>query len=70
MDAPVWSNDLLYLKEMIYTIIITVGMIWVCFYFTRKADRRRAARVAHGLPPTKGLAATKQSPAKPTRPRT
>lgn len=69
MDAPVWSNDLLYLREMIYTIIVTVGMIWICFYFSRKSDRRRAARVAKGLPPTRSLSATKHGPTKPTRPR-
>ncbi len=53
MDAPVWSNDLLYLREMILTIAITVGMTWLCFYISRKADRKRAARIAQGLPPTK-----------------
>jgi hypothetical protein len=50
MDAPVWSNDLLYLKEMVLTMVITAGLTWLCFYYSRKADRRRAARVAHGLP--------------------
>jgi hypothetical protein len=48
MDAPVWSNDLLYLGEMILTLAVTTAIIVVCFYFSRREDRRRAARLAHG----------------------
>lgn len=53
MDAPVWSNDLLYLRLMIVTIVITVALTAFCFYLSSRADRRRATRIAQGLPPTK-----------------
>jgi hypothetical protein len=56
VDAPVWSNDLLYLREMILTIAVTAALTWYCFYISRKADRKRAARIAQGLPPTKRTA--------------
>ncbi len=47
MDAPIWSNDLLYLRELIIIMTITVVMIGVCFYFSKRADGRRALRAAH-----------------------
>jgi hypothetical protein len=59
MDAPVWSNDLLYLREMIVIMIITVALTWGCFYLSKRADRRRAERVAHGLPAAKRPYATR-----------
>jgi hypothetical protein len=63
MDAPVWSNDLLYLKEMILTSVVTAAIIYGCFYLSRRADRRRTDRVAHGLPATKSPTAS----ARPTK---
>lgn len=44
MDAPVWSNDILYFWEFVATIMITLLMVGVCFYISRNADHRRAAR--------------------------
>lgn len=46
MDAPVWSNDLVYLKETVIIMIVTVLMIAVCFYFTQRAERKRSYRLA------------------------
>lgn len=46
MDAPIWSNDLLYLGQMIITISITVALTAGCFYLSKRADRRRALRLA------------------------
>ncbi len=62
MDAPVWTNDLLYLKEMILTMVVTTGVTLLCFYYSRKADRKRAARLAHGLPPVKRPQQTMKKP--------
>jgi hypothetical protein len=62
MDSPVWSNDILYLKEMILTIVVTVAIIVVCFYLSRRADHRRADRLAHGLPATKRPTTTTRPP--------
>ena len=61
MDAPVWTNDLLYLKEMIATIIVTVALTLGCFYLSRRADRKRADRLAHGLPAAKRAYPTRPS---------
>ncbi len=47
MDAPIWSNDLLYLKEMIAIFIITAVITVYCFRVSRKSDRQRALRMAH-----------------------
>ena len=65
MDSPVWSNDILYLKEMVATITVTVGITLWCFYLSRRADRRRADRLAHGLPAAKRTYATR--PPKPAQ---
>ncbi len=46
MDAPVWSNDLLYLKETIVIMLITVAITWWAFYVSKRSDRRRAMRLA------------------------
>ena len=46
MDAPVWSNDLLYLKEMIVIMLITIAVTWWAFYVSKRSDRRRALRLA------------------------
>ena len=62
MDAPVWSNDLLYLKLMILTIAITVVVTAFCMYISSRADKRRAARIAHGLPPHPLSSNTPQPP--------
>lgn len=47
MDAPVWTNDLVYLDQMVITILITIAIIGFCFYISKRADRRRDLRVAH-----------------------
>ena len=47
MDAPIWSNDLLYVRELIIIMTITAIMIGVCFYFSKRDDRKRAVRAAH-----------------------
>ncbi|MBA3826164.1 MAG: hypothetical protein H0X24_19975 [Ktedonobacterales bacterium] len=59
MDSPVWSNDILYLKEMIATISVTIAITIGCFYLSRRADRKRADRLAHGLPAAKRPYATR-----------
>ncbi len=61
MDSPVWSNDILYLKEMVATITVTVAITLGCFYLSRRADRKRADRLAHGLPAAKRPYATRAS---------
>jgi hypothetical protein len=47
MDAPIWSNDLLYVRELIIIMTITAIMIGVCFYFSKRDDRKRSLRAAH-----------------------
>ena len=46
MDSPIWSNDLLYVKELIIIIIISVAMIVICTYVSKRDDRKRALRTA------------------------
>jgi hypothetical protein len=46
MDSPVWSNDLLYVKELIIILIISVAMIAVCFRVSKRDDRRHMTRAA------------------------
>lgn len=46
MDAPVWTNDLVYLDQMVITMVITVALIVFCFYISKRADRRRNLRMA------------------------
>jgi hypothetical protein len=48
MDAPVWSNDILYLREAIVILIITILIIAITFSISRKEDHRRAGRLAAG----------------------
>jgi hypothetical protein len=59
MDSPVWSNDIQYLKEMILTIAVTIAITLWCFYLSKRADRKRADRLAHGLPAAKRQYATR-----------
>jgi hypothetical protein len=63
MDAPIWSNDMLYLQEMLLTFAVTAVITWVCFYLSRRADRERKRRVAQGLPASKhGIAGDGHDP--------
>ncbi len=66
MDAPVWNNDLLYLKESILTLVVTAILIGVCFYYSRRSDRRRALRLQR-----QGDSAARPAPASrdPSHPR-
>jgi hypothetical protein len=59
MDNPVWSNDILYLKEMLITIAASILITIGCFRVSRRADRKRADRLAHGLPAAKRTYATR-----------
>jgi Flp pilus assembly protein TadB len=49
MDAPIWSNDLLYVRELLIIMTISAVMIGVCFYFSKRNDRKRALRTAHAI---------------------
>ena len=49
MYSPVWSNDLLYLKECIIITILTIIITAVCFYISKRDDRKRSLRIANAL---------------------
>jgi hypothetical protein len=46
MDAPIWNNDILYLKEMIVILIMTVLITVCCFYLSKRDDRRHLAHLS------------------------
>jgi|GEM_PF-4601371 len=52
MENPVYSNDLVYLRELIIIMIVTTAIIYGCFYISKKADRRRARRIGTPLATT------------------
>jgi hypothetical protein len=47
MDNPSWSNDILYLQQVIIVLIVTVIITAICFYISKRADKRRALRLSH-----------------------
>jgi|GEM_PF-5081054 len=63
MDNPIWAKDLFYIREMIVIMIITVAMITICFYYSNKAERRRAIRLANQHQATVAVEETPQIPA-------
>lgn len=69
MDSPIWSNDLLYVQELIVITIVTVAITAYCFMVSRRADRRRAARLANAKvqAPEDGIAPDKTIPHPPIR---
>jgi hypothetical protein len=62
MDAPIWTNDLVYLQQMILTMVVTAVIIGVCFYLSKRSDRRYVMRAARGARPMP----TDQSPPEPS----
>jgi preprotein translocase subunit YajC len=46
MDAPIWSNDALYLREMIVILSLTAIITFACFYISKRSDRRRQQRLS------------------------